>query len=196
VITATVENASKYSNIVEVRLICIRNISFYEQEIVEFARGEWKDGDFKITFPKTVDPEYLTKPFQLGKYVPTFSNENVRTVNAHLIGVDKDGQWVDSFFPCIAIDDGFVQSHFVYVNSDVIISGNNEIIETYTSGVELNATITYSMELKKGWNVYYYSKTTATTENKVTMTEKNSTTPISGLKLYGEERLFWDFPVY
>jgi len=65
--------------------------------------------------------------------------------------------------------------------------------ESYITGIELEVTTTYSMELQKGWSVWYYSKSTIRTGNKIIITEQHSTIPVCDLKWYGKERIFGNF---
>jgi len=67
-ITAKVENASKYSNVVEVKLMVYErdtipttqgSVTYFSGHYVELARSDWKNGRFTIELPKKLPANYL-----------------------------------------------------------------------------------------------------------------------------------------
>ena len=195
-IHAKVEYASNYSNAVGVKLMGFdRSID----KNIELARGEWKDDGFTIVLPKTLEPNYLHALINNNglqttisdtPLTMTISNKNVKVGNVNFWGVNKEGNWVTYFYPFIIDEDGYAKSAFyTYVDSDVTISGYSETevaIARYDKDKEENIwylykkTTTYSIEWKKGWNVWYLSSITSSSER--TVTEKWSTISVSQLK--------------
>ena len=207
-INAKVENASRYNNIVEVRII------MYNSNIdkdVELARGEWKDGGFTISLPKTVDSNYLYSLIDNEGASTTIidtpstlniNNRKIKIWNTQFRGVDKNGNLVTHFYPFEIEADGNIKGFFyTYADSDVTISGYTEregaIITEYD--VELfrdiiimrvwwdKITTSYSVKWKKGWNIWGLSRFYNIPERIVT--EKWSSTPTNKLNWYGGEDL-------
>jgi hypothetical protein len=202
-LNAKVENASEYSNVVEVILMG------YDRSIdrdIELARGDWKDGGFTIVLPKTLAPNYLhalinndgvqttiiNTPSTL-----TISNKNVNVGNANFWGLDKEGNLITRFYPFEIDEDGNAKSVvYTYADSDVSIFGYIEgetAITEYDEDKNMDIwylwkkNTTYSVEWKRGWNVWCFSSFQSASGR--TITEKWSTTPGSRLKWYGGEDL-------
>jgi len=203
-IKAKVENASKYSNVVEVKLMVHdRNINKY----VELARGKWKDGSFTIIPPKALGQNNINALIRDGRHptnihfvqsTMTISNENVRVGNIYFVGVDKRGNAVATFSPVKEDEDGYTETIFTYVDSDVTIFGytygeghTHPANEDAPSWFEI--TTTYSVEWKKGWNVWCFSRHHTRVDYTVITTEQWSTTPVSGLKWHGSDENLWKF---
>ena len=203
-ICAKVENASKYSNIVAVKLMGVdRSI----EKDVELARFDFKDGGFTIVFPKTLSSKYL-HAFINNNGLPvtiintpstmSISNKNIKVENANFWGVDNDGNLVTHFFPFKIDNDGnAISAFFTYVDSDVTISGYGETEVAITEYEEADnayvwyvwkKTTTYSIEWKEGWNVWCLSSFQSVQER--TITEKWTSIPSSILKWYGGEDLW------
>ena len=101
-VNAKVENASKYSNIVEVKLM-IRDRNGND---IELARGKWTGGGFTIVLPKISRNNY--REFASMRLLPaaiietsstiTISNKNARGVVVEFLGVDKEGNVITRFF--------------------------------------------------------------------------------------------------
>ena len=200
-----VENASEYSNIVEVKLMgSDKNIN----RSVELARGNWKNGGFIIVLPQTLDSNYLFPlirgdwwwagefdfyngaPLTVIDALPTISisNENVKVSDACFVGVDKDGFIVANFLRAkintIEMDNNTV-AILTYVDSDVTISGYDTRKTDFPDGYSIEINKTYSIKWEKGWNVWYRSIYTTITDNTNMVTEQWTTTPVNELKWYG-----------
>ena len=206
IIYAKVENASKYNHVVEVKLM-VGNI--------ELASGDWKDDGFTIVLPKTLDSNYLhtlidndgaptiiiDAPSTL-----TISNKNVNVWTANFSGVDKDANVIARFSPSeIYKFDNTKSIFYTYVDSDVTISGyieregivSDEYFTKYIEdrGIQIQyvwwkkINTTYSVEWKKGWNVWSLSRFYDISEQ--TVTEKWSSAPVSRLKWYSDEDLWY-----
>ena len=205
-ITVKVENALKYSNVVEVKLMGFDRSS---DRNVELARGEWIDGGFAIELPKTLSSNYLYAlinnnglPATIIIYTPStfaITNKNIKLTNVEFWGVDKDGNVVTHFYPFKIDEGGNAESAFLtYVDSDVTISGYNVGGVAFTEfDEERNAdiwyswqkTTTYSINWKKGWNIWCRSNFKYDSTER-TIKEEWSTIPASGLKWYGGEDLW------
>ena len=199
-INAKVEDASKYSDVVSVILTaphpynpCGVEYMLIEgaesppcDEYIELARGEWKDGGFTIELPKTKETDYL-EPLNLPPTL-SISNKNVKFKDSGFIGMNKDGFGLYGFYLMKQSVEGDVsRAIFRYIDSDVTISGNHQIV--YSSTYELS--VTYSIDLKKGWNVWYYSSSISRVDGKIIVVEQWSSTPVSGLKWYGQSPSGW-----
>lgn len=197
---AKVESASQYSNVVEVKLM-VYDRSIYDDsnfyEYVELASGDWKKDGFTIVLPKTLAPNYLRAFTHVG-WMPqtiidtsstiTNSNRNLKVGDIEFWGVDKDGHKICHFFPAKTNEDGNDrETFFIYVDSDVVISGCSEgeirITPQHDEDRIMKITTIYSIEWKKGWNALVRSGFVSTLEG--TMKEKLSSTPIDSLKWYG-----------
>ena len=210
-IEAKVENASKYSNVVAVVL---KGYDRSTDKNIELARGDWKDGGFIIVLPKTVYPNYYHALINNDREYMTIidppstvsiSNKNVKVFHARFFGVDKDDNMVTRFYPLKIDKNGYAQDAFLtYVDSDVTISGYTEREGTFTYTEYDNArfemlhiqhiwwkkiTTTYSIKWKKGWNVWFFSRS-GNTQTPSTATEKWASTPVSKLKWYSTEDLW------
>ena len=212
-IYAKVENASKFSNVVEVKLMMMM------QGIIRFelARGDWKGDGFTIVLPKTVDPNYLREFVNNNReYMTivnppstvTISNTNVKVGDVAFVGVDKDGKAVTRFYPIEINEDGNGQdAYYTYVDSDVAISGYTEregSIFAYSeydnaryTGMQIQPalfakiTTTYSVKWEKGWNVWSFLRfVDSYIPGNITATEKWVPTCSSRLKWYSAEDLW------
>ena len=208
ILFAEVENASKYSDVVEVKLMM--NVREYGPNI-ELARGVWKDGGFIMMFPKKMYPNYLHALVDKNKLQPTItdisstmfiSNKKVKIWNAQFWGLDQDGNVVTRFFPFELDKDGIAKAVFyTYSDSYVTISGHTEragdMITEFHNEKFIHSdphpiwfdkiTTNYSVNWKRGWNVWSYSRFVNTS----VATEKWSSTPFIEVKWYGSED-FWD----
>ena len=201
-----VENASKFSSVVAVKLlwheesVLVGAGSNVKKEYVLLAHGDRKNNSIAVMLPETLNSNYLHSLNLEGRKIyietpstMTVSNPNVKvfTFNNYC-GVDKDGNVIAYFRPSAIDEDGNVKDVFLtYVDSDVTISGYIVSLATviptedYTGPGELKITATFSIEWKKGWNVWWMSNSSPTPEGNVTRTY--STSPISDMKWLGEE---------
>ena len=179
-ITATVENGSKYDNqIVKVKLVSMKDDS-------EIASGSWSKGGFTIVLPATVDAKYLDTEDEddYGEGV-TVSNKNAKTVWFDIYGYDKDDKYVTSFGLGKSDDSSESYAWYVYSDGDVNISGTEEEEYEYDGGHKEIST--YSVTLKKGWNVVYDTHSESTQGGKRLYNGTLTSTPVSGLKWYSDE---------
>ena len=203
-IEAKVENATKYSNVVAVKLMVITK---YTDGYIELARGDWKDGGFTIELPQTIDPSILcAETYTRGLLGPiadpslkiAVSNRNAKAGTACFYGVDKDGNHVTDFYSLKIDENGNInEAFFSYVNTDVTIFGHDEreAIQDFQVGevryiANVKTSTTYSVDLKKGWNAWWFSN--IRDEQKFTITNKWSTAASVGVKWYSFEDK-WEF---
>jgi hypothetical protein len=114
------------------------------------AKADYKDGGFKMTITAAPADEYLESVGEIDVFQAegfTISNPEAKLF---LIGADdgnftayKNNQPVGTFM-CANFDDtaNYIFSTFIYVSGDTQIKGTND-------------DVTYSVDLKKGWNQVY-----------------------------------------
>ena len=184
---AKVEDASLHSNIDKVKVQLIGN--FGDVKIVDIYCSDWKDGCFTFSLPKTVNPNYLGTYHYVNQSIPV-GNENVKVGEVYFLGFNKDGYRVTGLTHAGKTEDGYVEAFYTYVDSDATIFGDyaklRNVLEKDDNGDcipclwEINTT--FSVELKKGWNIWYLSSSVSRTER--TIKERWSTIPVRGLKWY------------
>jgi len=204
---AKIENASDYSNVVEVVLMVYdRSINRY----VELERCELKDGGFTILLPKILDPNYLYTIINnselqvsiIDTSTVIICNKNIKVGNASFWGVNKDGNVVTCFSPFEIDEDGNAKNVFyTYVDSEVTISGYTErkgaILYDFDADKYIDIfpvywekiTTTYKVNWKEGWNFWNSSYFYDIQER--TVTGEWTNTNINKLKWYGSEDDLW-----
>jgi hypothetical protein len=141
----TVENGSSYNSAIDsVRLM----LGTYDEHVI--CNVKYNNGKFTLNLPATVPDAYLEALEESG--IPdgiTVSNFNVKIGYANLRAY-KAGNRAGSFYH--SINDW--QGRLVYMNGDVSITGTvTNRWEEY--GTAYTDTFTYSISLKKGWNILY-----------------------------------------
>jgi len=183
VIYAKVENPSRFSDVVEVKLVIYDNV---DGRYIELARGDWKDDGFTIVLPKTLNSNKLyplinNKDINSGiaptitntSSTMTISNRNIKVANVDFLAFDKDGNQVTYFFLAEIDEDGNRTpsgiTNFTYVDADVNISGYSEKevldypcgnitwVDMPIASVLWKVTNVYSIEWKKGWNIWRFT---------------------------------------
>ena len=188
-------NASKYSDLSVVTLTLLHS-DFRDFEI---AHGARTDGGITIMLPETLETTYLQEFNINGRRIMpptvTVSNPEVKMLTVSwFYGVDIDGYAFVNLWPRV-IDENDIgknvfhyaaSARFVYVDSDLTISGYSESMfdvipaEGYKGPHQWTQKTTYSIDCKKGWNVWWTSSTWH--EPTAHITAEYSTTPIG--KLY------------
>jgi hypothetical protein len=207
-IKAKVENASKYRNVVKVKLMVYDrttserhgNVNVFTDHYVEIANGKWKNGGFTMEFPKTLAQNHIrplinsNSPTQIYYKQPTMTinDENVRVVDAYFVGVDKKGNAVAIFSPVKIAENDNTKAFYTYADSDITISGytkseGHAIPEHEDAPSWFEETTNYSVEWKKGWNVWSFSSNYTITGYTLIITKQWTTASVSGLKWYGSE---------
>jgi hypothetical protein len=122
------------------------------------SSAAYANGEFTLEFSSVDDN--VNWFFTIAQYMPngiTVSDANVKTPNVEAsLSAYKSGSEVGSFHYGTAEWNG----GFMYVNGDVNITG---------TGVNEGVTMTYNVDLKKGWN-FVYDKTTENARETTTQT--------------------------
>ena len=201
-LSAQVKNASSFNSIAEVKLL-IYDISANRD--TELAFGDWKNDGFTIVFPKILESKYLhtiirgewwwslanSNYFAPSTVIDTMStisisNKNIKITDACFSGVNKDGLGI-TFFSLDNVggisfrNESFTEAIFTYVDSDVTIYGYNRNRSDLTKE--------YSINWKRGWNVWYRSVSHMRRGESIITKEQWTTTPVNGLKWYGNSSL-------
>jgi hypothetical protein len=121
----------------------------YDEEEVIIASAPFKNGGFTITLPKKVD-ERLLEPMEFDDMEGiNVSDKNAKGMEEITLEAYKDNENV-GVFECGYEDlTQYVQVVYMFVDRDVKLTGS------YTETDGWIFTITYDLDLKKGWNTVY-----------------------------------------
>jgi len=182
-LTIKVKDLSDFDRIVGIELMVFDGSAYRN---VEIARGDWINNGFTVTLPKTLDSNFLRPLLNHSDWLPSIhpevpptmsiSNENVRIgiVSFRAIGNTMP------FFPlfCKIDKNGIAHNvHLIYVDSDVTISGYRETSMAQDEACECgqktmwilwDVAINYSIDWRRGWNVWYFSTSRSGAERKIT----------------------------
>jgi len=152
-ITATnVINSS--SQIVTVKAQIHWHDDDYQCQDDVIAQAPYKDNGFTLELPATVSNKYL---YLLAEEMPdviTISDKTVNAADIYIEAFDKDDNNIGGFY--LTNNDESVYAMWYYVDKNVTIKGEyKEIYEEYDEE-EIGK---YDVDLKKGWNVVYWSWT-------------------------------------
>ena len=182
-VTVKVKDLSDFDHIVEVELMVFDG-SIYRS--VEVARGDWINDGFTITLPETLDSNFLRPLLNHSGLLPSIhpeipptmsiSNENVRVGIVSFRAIGNTASFSPLF--CKIGEDGIAHNvHLIYVDSDVTISGYRKTSMAQDEACECgrkimwmlwDVTINYSIEWRRGWNVWYFSAFRSGAERKIT----------------------------
>ena len=205
-----IKNASKYSNVVEVKLM----VSSFGIGTIELASSKRENGGFIIDHKKTIDQNYLhtfidNDRVHLAIIDPpetvTISNKNAKIFHANFFGFDKNGNVVTRFYPLEIDSVGYKQDvYYTYVDSDVSISGYTERESSAITYTEYDnarykqmdivrplynkITSIYSLEWKKGWNVWSFSRGFG---NEINTAIENWSTELNNTLVWYSEEDLW-----
>ena len=162
---------------------------------VTLARVPYSNGAFSLELPEKVDNKYLNQKLSYEDLEPYIkvSNKNVKTGVFDFTATDFDediansieeknkegnGVWTYSYktFPLVYLkrdEISTTEGLFYYANENCSITGTL----TESDG---HQTITYSMHLKRGWNIVYHTQT----QDKQMRIEELSTKSVSDMKWY------------
>ena len=146
-ITAKVDNASQYSNVVKVKLVAAESNGC---EVL--AEAEIKNGGFTLQLPEIVPERFL---FPMGEFFSlmfgdelTYSDNNAKVLfhgfNYHFFATNSAGRQISVLLIRPPKDNS--TKSYIYADRDVNASGSYDID---------NFPIVLSLDLKRGWNVYY-----------------------------------------
>ena len=155
------------------------------------AMGSWGNGGFAIEFPQTLDAKYLKfiedeNEFSMDGV--TYSNNNAKLRFAWIAGYDKDDKFIDYFYygKMDENENSYTGGGYIYVDIDVNISGTVKVTESFWE-----ENYVYEPNLKKGWNIMYFSESFVREDGKEVATKEWKTATVNGLKWYASED-FWD----
>jgi hypothetical protein len=185
-ITATgVEiSAERNNQITQVHLVTENNAG-----TVIHASGNWSNRGFTIDLPEIAashlrSADTYFNPTDGPRPATIFvSNSNARVMSPWLEGHDADGKFVNEFRLGKVDGNTFTLVEYYYVDSDVKITGS------YTSP-NGRYIYEYSLDLKKGWNVTYYTETITIQSDGWVRNSKFSSSAVSGLSWYCNS-IFW-----
>ena len=155
-ITAKIDNASEFSDIVQIKLVAVGT-----NDCGVLAEAEIKNGRFTLQLPETV-PESFLDPISEATYIYTFSfgipeiltySDNKAKVlvyghNYVIIGCFSSGKM--GTIPEIRRRNNS-EKLYIYTDRDVNVSGSGT--SPGDGGPDL--VLSVDLKLKKGWNVYY-----------------------------------------
>ena len=184
------ENDSVYNNAAFVK---IKMHNFNTDREDELTRGECKNGALTTEFPKTLDSNYLYELINSNWFptniinapsTMTISNNNVKVGHAIFEVVTNEDNVATHIYPFKIDENCNAESVFyTYVDADVTISGffkrevvicEYDISKNVDIWYKWQQTTTYSIEWKKGWNVWCLSISESRKERIITEQWKNS----------------------
>ena len=179
-INATVENGASYSTTIDdVKAVIVEGDSI----ITVAASGNYTNGGFSLTLPKSVDAKYLSVMDDDMPEGITISNLKVKGCGINFYGY-KSGEIVGMFQNGKIENEMFTAAEsYLFVDGNITISGGS----TETAdllGMPVTVKTNYNLTLKKGWNVAYLNMTPTVTDTEIIMTIDISNTQVSGLKWY------------
>jgi hypothetical protein len=201
-VSGTLEFSERYNDeITKVQVIIPGDRFFYlgdgssGSEQVTLASGTYFNGEFSLELPVKVDDKYLDSHL-FDEEFPTnikVSDKRVKTgafsFSTTNLDDTKENQipttgglvaYRGKVYPLVYIksdDTSTTEGSFYYANRKCSIIG------TMTSS-DGHCTTTYSVHLKRGWNIVYYTEKYMETPDKRIRIEELSTQPVSGLKWY------------
>jgi len=159
-ITATVDNASQYSDVVKVKLNVIdSNIGCY----LTLAESELKNGGFTLQLPGTVPERFLFPIDEVHFFFLllllddelTYSDNNAKVLDLpYFIGYNSAGRHNSIFEIRSKYNSGTgagSRKYYIYSDRDVNVSGSG----TSPTDGGPDFVVSVDLKLKKGWNVYY-----------------------------------------
>jgi len=187
-IIAKVENASKYSDVIKVKLTAWDYTAGKDDVLVTV---DFKNGGFTLDLPETLAAKYLAS-FEATFYRDedevnqlNISNKNAKMTLAEIEGFDADDESVTYFVYGKEDNNSSTVAYYIYSDSDVDISGT---IKTTDDEYDWEDNENYSLNLKKGWNVIYLIEYDSTYKDGKEISNASITSsPVSGLKWYGNE---------
>jgi hypothetical protein len=194
----SVVDGSKYSSDIDkVKLMVLDYADDYN--LVELLSVDYSNGSFTINLPATVAAKYMRTFKEVAPDGVKVSNENARTASTR-IDVYKGNDRVDwlTYGKVINRDKELaVYGYLMYSDSDVSITGTGTMTDEYEGEKTYihEITITYSVNLKKGWNLIFeteeeHTVTDTSTEFKEVYKGKATSTDPGGLKWYMKDDFY------
>ena len=203
-VTGTLEFSEQYNDKITKVQVDFREPTYLGEVPIftqsTLARGTYSNGAFSLELPSKVDDKYLNQMLSHEDLEPYLkvSNKNVKTGMFDFTATDFDeeiakrieeknkegnGVWASylyKIFPLVNLkrdDISTTEGLFYYADRNCSITG------TLTAS-DGNQTTTYSMYLKRGWNIVYHTQKYMETPDRLIHIEELSTKPISGMKWY------------
>ena len=186
-IVGKLDDASHLGDVKTVKFILWDNVA---DKGVSIAEADFNNGDFTLILPETIDPKILSS-IKDAEFPPSVtissSNPDAKGSGEYYIeGYNSAGKHIANFGYVKVIDNTKSYMGWMYVDSDVSIKGTATDEEDYY-GVFYEYNNTYSLDLKKGWNVFYVSDARTEQDGKrIENFEMRTDGAISGLKWVGE----------
>jgi hypothetical protein len=202
-ISGTLEFNEKYDNdeITKVQIairepVTDNGITLFKNVVL--ASGAYSDGIFSLELPAMVDDKYLGAHLLDEDFPPSIkvSNKNVKTgvFSISTSNFDDTKQipttgglvsvLTSKVYPLVYVkkdDKSITEAILLYADRKCSITGSMTMSDE---------TITYSVHLKRGWNILYETRPEyMESADKQIRREECTTNPISGLKWY----VHWDF---
>jgi len=174
VITAKVENGNDYNAVIStVEARCYED-GKGRGEYEVFASSSYANGGFTITLPATPNTKYL-ETLEDPPAGITVSDKTAKIMSVSMfMPLNSKGYRVGYLSYEKEDNNSWTWAEFWYADKDVTVSGSHEGVD------EEDEEYSFSMSLKKGWNIVYVTETRTVEKYEYT------TTPVSGLKWYFE----------
>ena len=169
-VSATVRNASEFSDVVKIYVMAT-NVNTDRNE--KIAECEFKNGKFSVNLPEKLDAKYLSED-EYPEGVTVNPADAKTSYSVEFWGVNAAGNSIAEFSLEGGGANSFTEASYVYSDKAFSISG---------SGIMDGYNTTFSGNMKQGWNMVYVTYSSTTTGEKVTLT----TSPVSGLEWIGYE---------
>jgi len=198
-VSGTLEFSERYNDIITKVQVDVYEGEYPVLKLVTLARGHYSNGTFSLELPARVEDKYLNQGLSSEDFEPyiKISDKEIKTRVFDFTATDFDeeiansideknkegnGMWGYSYktFPLVYIkydDISNTEGLFFYADRDCSITGS-------ITASDRHYTQTYSMHLKRGWNIVYHTEKYIETDDKHIRITEYSTEPVSGLKWY------------
>ena len=194
-ISGVIDNAAKFSEVTTVRITARYEAPNGNWTSVVIAESTFSNGRFTIQLPETVDARYLrTIGFDDEPNIKV-SNTKAKMLEIWDVGGYKGNEQIAGFsfekYEETSTSYSYTSRAWIYVDSNVKIEGKIEDSGKWVDDEdgkewEWEETFTWALDLKKGWNVVYYTEAEAEQGNKYTEKEEFTSKPVSGLRWIGD----------
>jgi hypothetical protein len=158
-LTVTVENGNSYNSRIDTVKLTSWDRNDEDERSVELARAVYTNGGFTINLPENLGSQYLSPLIEDEDDFSgvTISNRNVK-IGSPSLDAYKSGNEVGVFYPATGTGESDWEGELTYADSDVSITGTGTRNYSWESGdvtYTETITVTYNVNLKKGWNIVY-----------------------------------------
>jgi len=189
----SVENGKEYSS----RIDKVKLFVYGDNNAV--VTVDYNDGNFTLQLPTTVTAGCL---YGIGGYgfpsTVSINNPNAQAAEVAIVGYKGDKQVCSFYYR--KVDEGndiYTSGYPLYVNSTLTINGTETRVDDRDITRIYEENYIYSINAKKGWNMWYHKRTNTYTETatgtKEIYNRVTTTTDPGGLKWVVEFRnYYWD----